>query len=554
MAGDSELSTHELNLEVDSIEISSSISNNIVSAREILKQRFEPKFQIRKIKNNGAILVLVWSFLLTTVYYYISYNATRTYSDLIFALIQTIVGVTIPIAGWLADVRFGRYKIICLSIWVMWISSLLLTATLAALQLLNLQKNNYHHKLVMIWLVPLGIGYGGFQANVIQFGVDQLLDASSNEIVIFITWYSWSYISSTLMLSIILQYVSKEYTLLGSLLICVNISLAVVLIFLFKNVLIKEPVTQNPFKLVYKVIKYALKTKSPRQRSAFTYCEDDLPSRIDFGKIKYGGPFTTEQVEDVKTLFRVVLVMMMGCALFGMADEEHSKSSNLRSVFLSSISPSRYYNFSNFYYIIGTLLIPLNEFFLQPLFSRCLPSFKSYWKFLLGFFLHFVRYTVLLVIITSARHKVSMTNVTNTVPCVFYSSPGSFSNIIDYRWTILLEGLLAASDLMVLVGAIEFYCAQVPYSMKGLVAGFLYAFLGIFMTLSQAVSLPFQSKSLAWGSGTLSCGFWYLLMILIYMVLVSFITVLILKCYKTRKREDVLPNEHIFAERYYSSD
>ena len=147
-----------------------------------------------------------------------------------------------------------------------------------------------------------------------------------------------------------------------------------------------------------------------------------------------------------------------------------------------------------------------------------------------------------------------MTNVTNTVPCVFYSSPGSFSNIIDYRWTILLEGLLAASDLMVLVGAIEFYCAQVPYSMKGLVAGFLYAFLGIFMTLSQAVSLPFQSKSLSWGSGTLSCGFWYLLMILIYMVLVSFITVLILKCYKARKREDVLPNEHIFAERYYSSD
>ena len=400
MAGDSELSTHELNLEVDSIEISSSISNNIVSAREILKQRFKPKFQIRKIKNNGAILVLVWSFLLTTVYYYISYNATRTYSGLIFALIQTIVGVTLPIAGWLADVRFGRYKIICLSIWVMWISSLLLTAILAALQLLNLQKNNYHHKLVMIWLVPLGIGYGGFQANIIQFGVDQLLDASSNEIVIFITWYSWSYISSTLMLSIILQYISKEYTLLGSLLICVNISLAVVLIFLFKNVLIKEPVTQNPFKLVYKVIKYALKTKSPRQRSAFTYCEDDLPSRIDFGKIKYGGPFTTEQVEDVKTLFRVVLVTMMGCALFGMANEEHSKSSNLRSVFLSSISPSRYYNFSNFYYIIGTLLIPLNEFFLQPLFSRCLPSFKSYWKFLLGFFLRFVRYAVLLVIIS----------------------------------------------------------------------------------------------------------------------------------------------------------
>ena len=50
--------------------------------------------------------------------------------------------------------------------------------------------------------------------------------------------------------------------------------------------LIKEPVMQNPFKLMYQVIKYAIKNKQPRCRSAFTYCEDDPPSRIDFGKNK----------------------------------------------------------------------------------------------------------------------------------------------------------------------------------------------------------------------------------------------------------------------------
>jgi peptide/histidine transporter 3/4 len=84
---------------------------------------------------------------------------------------------------------------------------------------------------------------------------------------------------------------------------------------LFNNVLIKEPVTQNPFKIVYGVIKYAMKHKSPRLRSAFTYTgEEGLPSRIDFGKSKYGGPFTTEQVENVKTLFRAVLIFVIGCA------------------------------------------------------------------------------------------------------------------------------------------------------------------------------------------------------------------------------------------------
>ena len=147
---------------------------------ELLREHFKPKVHIRRIRNKGTILVLVWSFLLTTVYYYIAYNATRIYSNLMFAIIQTIVGVTIPFAGWLADVRFGRYKIICWSIWLMWISSLLLTAILAALQLLDIY---HYHQLVMTTLsIPLGIGCGDFQANIIQFGVDQLHDASSNEI------------------------------------------------------------------------------------------------------------------------------------------------------------------------------------------------------------------------------------------------------------------------------------------------------------------------------------------------------------------------------------
>ena len=69
--------------------------------------------------------------------------------------------------------------------------------------------------------------------------------------------------------------------------------------------------TQNPFKLIYKVIRYAIKQKHPRCRSAFTYCEDELPSRIDFGKSKYGGPFTTEQVEDVKTFLRLLLMVAL---------------------------------------------------------------------------------------------------------------------------------------------------------------------------------------------------------------------------------------------------
>ena len=89
--------------------------------------------------------------------------------------------------------------------------------------------------------------------------------------------------------------------MLISLLLVLLLSVGLILDFYFHHKLVKEPVTVNPVNLVFKVLKYAAKHKYPVQRSAFTYCENEQPTRLDYGKSKYGGPFTTEQVEDVKT-------------------------------------------------------------------------------------------------------------------------------------------------------------------------------------------------------------------------------------------------------------
>ncbi len=71
--------------------------------------------------------------------------------------------------------------------------------------------------------------------------------------------------------------------------------------FTFHGSLVIEPASKNPVKTVFRVLKFAAKHKHPVRRSAFTYCEDEWPSQLDFGKSKYGGPFATEEVEDVKT-------------------------------------------------------------------------------------------------------------------------------------------------------------------------------------------------------------------------------------------------------------
>ena len=70
----------------------------------------------------------------------------------------------------------------------------------------------------------------------------------------------------------------------------------------------------NPFKNIYKVLKYSWKHKVPEHRSAFTYWEEDIPRRIDLGKNKYGGPFTNEEVEDTKTFLHILPLLL---CLFG---------------------------------------------------------------------------------------------------------------------------------------------------------------------------------------------------------------------------------------------
>ena len=67
---------------------------------------------------------------------------------------------------------------------------------------------------------------------------------------------------------------------------------------------------ENPYKAVFKILKFASKHKHPLQRSAFTYNDNYILSRLDFAKERYRGPFSTEQVENVKTFFRMLLVLL----------------------------------------------------------------------------------------------------------------------------------------------------------------------------------------------------------------------------------------------------
>ena len=527
-----EENTQELETTVGGRNVSS--QPNKITFKEYLQAYCRISYRMRKLKSKGAILVLIWSFMVMGVFYYLLNSLLASYHDSISTSVMTIIGVTLPIAGWLADVQFGRYGVMCCSIWIMWISSVLLTVVHVVFSFIEC---SLMLKILTILLaVILAFGLGGFQAIVIQFGVDQLNDASTTEITSFVAWYTWTLISSNVVSSFInmLTCIDSKYNLMGPLVIAMCLTVVVSTNYLFSNQLIKEPVTQNPFNLVYKVVRYAIKTKHPRQRSAFTYWEDAPPSRMDFGKVKYGGPFTTEQVEDVKILIKVLGLNLVATFLLSLKFNFDFYTTHKLISEYHTVTVNIFYRcfgkdfLTNVYVLIGLLLVPLNEFLIYPLFYQCI-SIKIHWKVLLGTLLELAGFIVLIILITCARSKYTELESTShphnyTLHCLFHEKSNSLMNdIIDYRWFILVEFLFVTSGTMLGIGTIEFFCAQVPYSMKGLVAGCYYGCLGLYVMFNYGLSQAFMAKLHVWESNTtFNCGFWYLLTKIIPVAMAAF--------------------------------
>ena len=122
-------------------------------------------------------------------------------------------------------------------------------------------------------------------------------------------------------------------------------------------------------------------------RSAFTYWADCPPSRLDMGKDKYGGPFTNEQVEDVKTFFR--LLYFLACTLlvrfvvsisFSQAFVPHFGSAQQSSYSQQPKDPIHMITADVFYSpsFFAALFIPLHELVLHPLLGdRYLPNLTT---------------------------------------------------------------------------------------------------------------------------------------------------------------------------------
>ena len=512
------------------------------------------------VPSKGALLVLIWSALVHSSGYLLllpmvdlpnigsSHWILSPYTLIMASLILT--QLFYPFAGLFSETCLKR-------IWFMLVGTgvIILGITIVAIAAFVCSSVGTNHPgmpyYIVAGLVIHNIGLGMFEANAIQFGVDQLQFDSNEELSKFVHWYFWTVyviqytITSIKVLALDLNARNLAFQSIIAF-TCTLVALIIVICFKCFKKLTIEPLSHiNPLKLIFRVVNFAIKHKQPVRRSAFTYGEGP-PSRLDLGKERYGGPFTTEQVEDVKSFWRILslLIALFGvilpydamiaiCKYLEIAMKETWFESNLlvRATYTQTLS--------NGIIIIG---IPIYMFIIRPCFCHKFRLFNMLRKMGIGLFLSFV--TVFLTAITSFilyDHNVNCSlhssGDTNTAKSSL-DTVGESQELIIYTYPLLLLSQIftAIGYTLVFLTALEFILAQSPRSMQGFLIGLWYAYQSLGL-LSELVTSLIQTKD-----SIVQCYYWSISSIFIGkagLAVISFTLYLVVsRQFKYRQREE----------------
>ena len=73
------------------------------------------------------------------------------------------LGLTLSIAGWIADVCFGRYGTVYWSMWIMWATLILATVSSVLARTVDSYTCNIHSYVNGVMWTIMTVGFGGFQ-------------------------------------------------------------------------------------------------------------------------------------------------------------------------------------------------------------------------------------------------------------------------------------------------------------------------------------------------------------------------------------------------------
>lgn len=524
--------------------------------------------------NKTTILILMWQLINDLLFYtfleasYLSV-VMDTRNAILTISAEVVLTVFSPLAGLLADMKYGRYKVLQMSTHFMIAFEILALLSWIVISTITNSTDVKLYLIMLLFVVSL-IGYFlgrvFFLANLIQFGTDQLRDMPTAKsdayihLVMFIKHFAnlfvkvWkSLASSRIKLdnpANIVQHHNTINAVVFELCISASIILSVTIIFLVEkhsNKFLSESIKGNPYKLVYQVIKFARKHKKPIRRSAFTFCEDERPSRIDYCKQKYGGPFTTEQVEDVKSLLSILKVLTISSPFFLLDLYSRIVISHFENYAISKSLMTKLLLENG---ILSSLIVSISiPSFLFLVKTHYIPSiFKRMgMSFLILCILYLVYITCGLI------SKADQSYVFNSLCLGFNKSNIHGWEIVDIPKTVLptvQQVLSSLSQMLFYIAVWQFICCQSPQYMKGLLFG-AYLFIRAVVQLLASVLLYFYLH--IWEIFGFGCRFDFHLLLLFISVTTLISFSFVVRKYKYRKRDDIC-NVYQYAEDYYSTN
>ena len=467
-----------------------------------------------------------------------------TYS--VATIIENVLYLFIPLAGWIADTKIGRGNAIYISLWFGWIGSLLHSISCcfqysSCGTLTSVGKYGMSSLALICLLISIALSY----ANALAYGMDQLMVASSSKIRAFIYWYVWmisipniAYCASYSFLSIAKYHIGAlTVSTLTFTLFTLSLCLHFHLYHKFENIVIN-----NPYRTVYNVVKYAFQNKYPKNRSAFTYWKNEVPKRIDFAKDKYGGPYTHEEVENVKTFFRILAVLAALSPFLIASDPFINSISDFVNQFKDGNKGLNNYAPFAIWFIgdnIILIVVPLLEFVILPLFPKLeyflINSLKG-----LGISMIFLILSILSVfLIDLIGRLMTLGHDQDHIGCFKTWTSGDPIINISY-WVLLIPATLAGTaDAVLFLCIFEFLCSQAPFGMHGMLIGLFWFLRAFYIDISTAITLAFQYGH-ADGPSILSCTTWFTLLLGLIAVIGLVVYVPVARWYVLRIRNDDL--------------
>ena len=148
----------------------------------------------------AAALILLWTLcgciatyfigLLVYAFYGVRYSK-NDYTNVLRIVVPSMVAIlALPISGWLADSRFGNFKVFRAGCKLLFLGSVL--SCVSILVVVNLSSQASFITSTVIGAVSQLLSFSGgsaFLVTVFQLGLDQMPDASSTGITSFILWF-----------------------------------------------------------------------------------------------------------------------------------------------------------------------------------------------------------------------------------------------------------------------------------------------------------------------------------------------------------------------------